>query len=88
MVPQPAEIDIWRKRLNLTTTTSQTFVDLYAADRADEFQLYHDGWFHPFDGPFAKYNAAVPIGYFFWIFNQIPSWAMMIGVSFLSRRMM
>lgn len=88
MLPQPAEIDIWRRRMNITTTTAQDYVDIYNAERPEKFQLYHDGWFHPIDGPLAKYNVAVPIGYFFWVFNVIPSWAMMIGVSFLSRRMM
>lgn len=89
MLPQPATVDIWRRRMNITTTTAQDYVDIYNAERSEKFELYnHDGWFHPFDGPLAKYNLAVPIGYFFWVFNVIPSWVMMIGVSFLSRRMM
>lgn len=87
MLPAPAPIDIYRKRLNLTLTTPQTYLDLYAQDSKEDFRLY-DGWFHPFDGPVAKNGLAVPAGYFFWIFNAIPSWAMMLGISFLSRTMM
>jgi hypothetical protein len=87
MLPPPAAIDIYRKRLNLTTTTSQTLIDLHAQDTKAGFRL-HDGWFHPFDGPIAKNGLSVPLGYFFWVFNAIPSWAIMLTVSFFSRTMM
>ncbi len=87
MLPKPAPIDIYLKRLNLTSTTSQTLLDFQATDFKESFKL-HDGYFHPYDGPIAKAGLSVPVGYFFWIFNGIPSWAMMIGVSMLSRQIM
>jgi hypothetical protein len=87
MLPPPAPIDIYRKRLNLTTTTAETLLDLHAQDSKKDFRL-HEGYFHPYDGPLAQYGVALPLGYFFWAFNLVPSWAMMLGVSFLSRTMM
>ncbi|KAK3684228.1 hypothetical protein B0T22DRAFT_484006 [Podospora appendiculata] len=87
MLPQPAPVDVYWKRMNLTTTTSQDILDLYAKDDKKDFYLIK-GYFHPFDGQLAQYGLAVPLGYFLWIMNVIPSWAMMLGVSFLSRTMM
>jgi len=89
MVPPPAPVEIYRKRMNLTATatTDQTFVDLY--NKGDkEGWAYHDGYFHPFNGPLAKNGLSVPLGYFFYVFNAIPSWAMMLVVSFFSRNIM
>jgi hypothetical protein len=89
MLPPPAKVDIWTRRLNLTTTTSETLLDLYESESEtkDSFKL-HDGWFHPFDGPLATYGLALPLGYVLWVFNAVPSWAMMLVVSFISRTMM
>lgn len=87
MLPPPAPIDVYLKRFNLSSTTSQTFLDVHAKDNKDDF-YHHDGYFHPFDGVLAQNHLAVPIGYIFWLFNAVPSWAMMLGVSFLSRTMM
>ncbi|KAH8899714.1 hypothetical protein GQ53DRAFT_325298 [Thozetella sp. PMI_491] len=87
ILPQPAPINIYLKRLNLTSTTAQTFLDYHTEGVHETFKL-HDGYFHPYDGPIAKSGLSVPVGYFFWIFNLIPSWAFMIGISMLSRRVM
>lgn len=88
LLPPPAKTDIYFKRLNLTTTTSKTFLDLYALeDKESEFKLY-EGYFHPFDGVLATNGLAVPIGYALWAFNILPSWAMMLIVSFVSRNFM
>jgi hypothetical protein len=87
MLPAPAPIDIYLKRLNLTTTTSQTLVDLHSADRNEAFKRL-DGYFHPFDGPLAKYGLAVPVGYVFWVFSLVPSWMLMLAISFISRTFM
>lgn len=65
ILPRPAPVDIYLKRLNLTTTTAQTFVDYHAAGNKDNFKL-HDGYFHPYDGPFAQFGLSTGIGYFFW----------------------
>lgn len=88
MLPPPAPVDIYYKRLNFTTTTSQDIVDSYTGKAEDAKFLKNEGYFHPFDGPLARYGLAVPLAYFFWALNQIPSWAMMLVVSFVSRSMM
>ena len=87
VLPPPAETDIYIKRLNLTTTDSKTLLDLYASEDKSAFKK-HDGYFHPLDGPLAKNGLAVPLGYLLWAFNAVPSWMMMLGVSFISRSMM
>lgn len=88
MLPEPAPIDIYVKRLNFTTTTPDTFVELYKT-REDKSQFKKkDGYFHPFDGELAKYGVAVPVAYLLWGLSVVPSWAMMLGVSFISRTMM
>lgn len=87
MMPPPAPVEIYRKRVNMTSATDQTFVDLYKKGDKEDWSI-HDGYFHPFDGPLAKAGVLVPLGYLFWILNVIPSWGIMLVVSFLSRRMM
>lgn len=88
MLPEPAPIDIYMKRMNLTTTTSDTFLELYKT-RGDKSQFKKkDGYFHPFDGELAKYGVAVPVAYTLWGLSVVPSWAMMLLVSFISRTMM
>ncbi|KAK4189926.1 hypothetical protein QBC35DRAFT_449743 [Podospora australis] len=86
----PIQSDIYVKRLNLTTVTGDDIVKHYQAEPRDVKwrKFAADSYFHPFDGFFARYNLAVPLGYLFWGLNVVPSWAMMLGVSFLSRSMM
>ncbi|KAH6848282.1 hypothetical protein B0I37DRAFT_446376 [Chaetomium sp. MPI-CAGE-AT-0009] len=93
MLPPPAPIEVLTKRVNLTTVTSQDVVDAWTnTERGDSITgwrpVAQDGYFHPFEGKFAKLGAAVPIGYVLWALNAIPSWGMMLIVSFLSRSMM
>lgn len=85
MLPAPAAIDIYKKRLNLTTTTADEIVALQG--KKDEFTLLESFW-HPFNGRAAELGVAVPFGYFLWFFNLMPSWAMMLAISFFSRTMM
>jgi len=87
VLPQPAPVTIWTKHLNSTTTTVKTFTDLHSSKEWATKTPY-EGWFHPFDGQLAQYGLAKPLGYVFWIFNVVPSWAFMIGISFLSRSIM
>jgi hypothetical protein len=87
MLPAPAPIEIWAKRLNYTTTTSEDIVTLQKEGVKDKAKL-HDGMFHPFNGWFAQNGLSIPVGYVLYVFNLIPSWAFMIGVSMLSRSMM
>ncbi|KAM5351839.1 hypothetical protein ACJ41O_004562 [Fusarium nematophilum] len=87
MLPSPAPIDIYKKRLNMTSTTSDDLVALQASGSKDEFSLV-DGWFHPFNGKVAELGVAVPFGYVMWAFGLIPNWLFMLLVSFGSRTMM
>lgn len=85
MLPEPAHIDIYKKRLNLTTVTSDEIVSLQG--KKDEFKVEDSIW-HPFNGKVAELGISVPFAYFLWIFNLLPSWAFMLIISFFSRSMM
>lgn len=88
LLPEPAPVDIWMKRMNLSTTNPDDYLELYKT-REDKSQFKKkEGYFHPFDGELAKYGVAVPVAYILWGLSVVPSWAMMLGVSFLSRTMM
>ncbi|EFW99445.1 peptidyl-tRNA hydrolase [Grosmannia clavigera kw1407] len=84
LLPQPAKTDIYTKRLNLTTTTSNTIQELYEGHSKEGFELL-DSYFHPLDGALATYGIAVPVGYVLWVFGVVPSWMMMLLISFGSR---
>ncbi|TGJ87270.1 hypothetical protein E0Z10_g1430 [Xylaria hypoxylon] len=87
MLPEPSPISIFSKRLNLTTVTSDDFIQLQK-DGYKTGATEHDGIFHPFNGPLAQNGLSIPAGYLLWAFGLIPSWAFMILVSLFSRRMM
>lgn len=87
MLPEPAPITIFRQRLNLTHVHPDDIMDMYKSGSRPGFEL-NEGYFHPFDGVIAKNGLALPVGYLLWLLNVIPSWAMMVGISFLSRNMM
>ncbi|TFA99427.1 hypothetical protein CCMA1212_008783 [Trichoderma ghanense] len=86
MRPKPAPIDIYKKRLNLTTVTSDELVELHEAGDKKDWTLINS-WFHPFNGKARELGLATPFGYFLWVFNLLPQWAFMLIVSFLSRSM-
>jgi hypothetical protein len=87
MLPEPAPIDIYKKRLNTTTTSSDDIVALRDADREATF-VKLDSMFHPFNGKIAELGMSQVVGYIFWVFNLIPSWATMLIISMVSRSMM
>ncbi|OLN86665.1 hypothetical protein CCHL11_03773 [Colletotrichum chlorophyti] len=87
MLPAGSQIDIYRKRLNITTTTSDDIVDLWKKQSKAEWTLT-ENIFHPFNSWVAQNNLTIPVGYFFWAFNLIPNWLFMILVSFGSRTLM
>ncbi|KAI0393203.1 hypothetical protein F5Y17DRAFT_459082 [Xylariaceae sp. FL0594] len=87
MLPAPASINLWTKRLNLTTTTSDDLLQLHKNGYKQEARL-SEGLFHPFNGFVAQNGLTTPVGYILWAFTLVPSWAFMIFVSFFSRRMM
>jgi len=88
VAPPPAPVEIQTKRLNFTTVTAQDVVDAYTAPNRTEARwrtISREGYFHPTEGKFAKLGAAVPLGYLLWGLNAVPSWAMMLVLSFFSR---
>ncbi|RFU72078.1 hypothetical protein TARUN_10181, partial [Trichoderma arundinaceum] len=87
MLPEPAAIDIYKKRLNLTTVTTDDIVKLNEPGNKVEFTLL-DSWFHPFNGKASELGLSVPFGYLLWAFNLLPNWMFMLIVSFASRSMM
>jgi hypothetical protein len=87
MLPPPADINIYRKRLNLTTTTTKTFADLQSVTTREELKKL-DSVFHPFNGWMAKNGLALPVAYVLYVFNMIPNWMIMLIVSFASRSLM
>lgn len=87
LLPPPAEVDCYRKRLNWTTVTSEELSSYVEADKRDGFKLV-ESWFHPFNGKGTEMGLTVPFAYFVWAFNLIPSWLFMILISFGSRTMM
>jgi len=89
MLPPPAPVEIYKKRLNMTTTTSEELVQLNAAESKDKagFVLL-DSWFHPFNGKITELGLSVPYGYTMWALSLVPNWLFMLIVSFASRSMM
>ena len=87
ILPSPAPVDIYKKRLNLTTTTSSDLVALNSAKSKEDWTLL-DSWFHPFNGKATEFGLSVPYAYAMWAFNLVPNWLFMLVVSFASRSMM
>ncbi|KAI9158590.1 peptidyl-tRNA hydrolase [Paramyrothecium foliicola] len=87
MLPAPAPINIYKKRLNATTVTSEDIVALRNADRETSFKPV-DGVFHPFNGKIAELGLSTVVGYIFWGFGVVPSWLTMLIISMVSRSMM
>ncbi|KAG6008525.1 hypothetical protein E4U21_004365 [Claviceps maximensis] len=89
MLPPPAPVEIYKKRLNMTTTTSEELVQLNSAESKHKagFVLL-DSWFHPFDGKITELGLSVPYGYTMWALGLVPNWLFMLIVSFASRSMM
>jgi len=82
-----AKTPLYVHALNTTTTTPETYVELWKTGAYKEKGAY-EGYFHPVDGQLAKLGLDVPMGYVLYAFSMVPSWVFMIGVSFISRTMM
>ncbi|KAH6666497.1 hypothetical protein F5X68DRAFT_54823 [Plectosphaerella plurivora] len=80
-------VTIWTRRMNVTTTTTETFEKLYKEDRAENFRISANNW-HPFNSWLAQNHLAIPIASILWAFSVIPNWATMLIISFFSRRAM
>lgn len=73
--------------VNRTTVTAPTVAAIHLEEKYKETEPY-EGLFHPFNGFLAENGLSIPVGYVIWGFSKIPSWAFMIGVSFVSRNIM
>lgn len=82
-----AKTPLYIHSLNTTTTTPETYVELWKNGDYKEKGVY-EGYFHPIDGQVAKLGLDVVMGHGLYYFSLVPSWVFMIGVSFLSRTMM
>lgn len=78
---------VYHLPLNRTTVTAQDIAAIYT-ERGFEKRTPYEGFFHPFDGPLAKTGLAIPFGWVVYGFSVVPSWALMIGISFFSRTFM
>jgi hypothetical protein len=73
--------------LNHTTVTPETIYRIHS-EKTDLAEGPYKGALHPFDGWLAQYGLNIPLGYVMYGFSIIPSWLMMIAISFLSRSIM
>ncbi|KAK5684555.1 hypothetical protein LTS10_004426 [Elasticomyces elasticus] len=73
--------------LNRTTVTAPEIAAIHLQETYKDVAPY-EGFWHPFNGMLAQYGLQVPAGYAIYYFAKIPSWAFMIGVSFISRSVM
>ena len=73
--------------VNTTTVTVQDLVDIHA-NKDYEKRKELDGYMHPYDGQLSKFGLNVPVGYFLYFMQMVPSWAVMLLVSFITRTMM
>lgn len=73
--------------VNRTSITAPEFAALHLQEKYKETAPY-DGFFHPFTGPLALAGLLIPFGYVMWGIARVPSWAIMIGISFFSRTFM
>jgi hypothetical protein len=74
-------------RLNVTETTTKDLVAIHKDKTYLNWQKV-DSYFHPFDGELVQWGLQRPLGYALYIFNNIPSWGMMLAVSFMTRQFM
>lgn len=73
--------------LNRTSVTAAEIAALHTETKFSENAPY-EGYFHPFDSQLAKLGLDIPFGYGVYYFSLIPSWAMMVGISFFTRTFM
>lgn len=84
-----APTDIRIIRLNTTTAKTEDILSIpsTSSSRYLDYTPY-EGILHPIDGTFQKFGVAVPFGYALWILGAVPSWLMMLVISFASRQIM
>ena len=84
--PRP-EIPLHVVYLNHTTVRPENVYNAHAKKEWQEKPRY-EGWLHPWDGVLAQNGLLTPLGYAIYYIGMVPSWATMIGISFMSRSLM
>ncbi|KAG9683373.1 hypothetical protein KCU85_g6938, partial [Aureobasidium melanogenum] len=74
--------------LNRTTVSAQDIVEIATEKTFLKEKTPYEGFFHPFNGMLAQTGLAIPFGWVVYGFSVMPSWALMIGISFFSRTFM
>jgi hypothetical protein len=82
-----APTPIYVKRLNITTTTVEDIVQIHTKKTYEE-QPRLESITHPFDGTLALLGLNLPIGYILYYLQFVPSWSIMLIISFMTRTMM
>lgn len=72
---------------NASTVTAQDFVNVHKLAKYRDTPAV-DSWFHPFDGLVRQYGLQTPVAYVLYVFGAVPSWSIMLAVSFMSRQFM
>lgn len=78
---------IYVTRVNTTTITVQDLVDIHV-NKDYEKQKPLESVMHPYDGQLSQFGLNVPVGYFLYFMQLVPSWSVMLLVSFITRTMM
>ncbi|EEH40624.2 hypothetical protein PAAG_02600 [Paracoccidioides lutzii Pb01] len=84
--PKPAT-PIHVVRLNATTVDAETIYKIHSEKTWKKNGPYNS-IFHPVDGTLAQYGLNVPLGYVLFGLGMVPSWLLMVVISFASRTLM
>ena len=83
----PVATDIHVLRLNASTSTAREMAELHTKSEWQGKPLV-TGALHPFDGWAARFGLNIVMGYVLAGVNMVPSWTIMLGVSFVTRMLM
>ena len=71
----------------MTTSTVQDMLDLHTKKEYEKKPLV-TGALHPIDGWAAKLGLNILMGYILFGMNKVPSWTIMLLISFVTRTLM
>lgn len=80
-------VDLHTVWLNTTDITADTIYKIHSEKTYEKMPPY-TGPFHPTDGWLAQNGLLVPAGYVLYAVGAVPSWLVMVGISFFSRTVM
>jgi hypothetical protein len=85
----PTDVRIIRFNSSSVTTEDITSIPSHsgANPRYKKYEPY-TGMLHPIDSTLARFGLSMPVGYALWLLGAIPSWAMMLVISMVSRQIM